>query len=111
MNFVDALSVGKDGDQPVGFSDIELGASTTDTMADSVSIVTMERIESIFSRVHRGGARQAVVVDRILPIILNDFLPPRQVPPPSILALLILCLLYSSIVSDFIHSFCFHGEV
>jgi hypothetical protein len=63
---------------------IELIRSTKESAGpldhiDSVSVVTMERISSLFQRIRRWGRPEALRLERVLPVILNLYFPPRQV--------------------------------
>ena len=72
---------GRDAERPGGIyraiADSE-GAAPIDAM-DTVPVSTMERVGSLFERVKRLGAIEAQKLERVLPLVLDDFFPPRQV--------------------------------
>eukprot|EP00050_Salpingoeca_kvevrii_P017991 m.69909 g.69909 ORF g.69909 m.69909 type:complete len:2734 (-) comp7845_c0_seq1:204-8405(-) len=66
--------------------DLEMpSAGAMDTSAapleemDTVSLVTMERISSIFNYTRRCDQRDIRIVKRVLPLLMDDFFPPRQI--------------------------------
>ena len=67
---------GNDTDRPLRPS--AEGAGPLDVI-DSVAVITMERITSIFLRIRRWGRPEAARLERVLPLLLYEFFPPRQV--------------------------------
>lgn len=71
---------GRDAARPSGL----LGSSSEDAAnanhaMDTVAIETMERIAALFGCIRKGGAPEARLLEQLLPSLLDDFLPPRQI--------------------------------
>lgn len=76
---VTSLYSGKDSERPIGFLHGEDGQGTPVEAMNTVSVVIMERIASLFDRIRRGGLGESCLLGRVLPALLDDFFPPRQV--------------------------------
>ena len=77
---VTCMYSGRDAARPSGLlGSLAADAANANEAMDTVAIETMERIAALFNCIRVGGAAEAHLLENLLPPLLDDFLPPRQV--------------------------------